>query len=41
MPYKKRALNVKKQYFDDKNPQKLAVFKVLPEPFGSMYFNET
>ena len=39
MPCKKGAMNFKKRHFEKK--QKLAIFKSLPKPFRSMYFNET
>ena len=41
MPCKKCALNFKKRHFEKKTPQKLAIFKSLPEPFSSVYFSET
>ena len=40
MPCKKCALNFKKRHFEE-NLKSLAIFKSLPLPFGSMYFNET
>ena len=39
MPCKKFALNFKKRYFEEN--KKLAIFKSMPLPFGSVYFNET
>ena len=40
MPCKKCALNFKKRYVEE-DLKKLTIFKSMPLPFGSVYFNET
>ena len=40
MSCKKCMLNFKQRRFE-KPTEKLAIFKSLPQPFGSKYFNET